>query len=319
MNKPSVTIGITTYNAGETIREALESALNQSVDIAQIIVVDDRSDDDTMTILGKFASCPSLEVYQNSINSGVATSRNRIIKYAKGEFVAFFDDDDISLPDRIEKQLARILDYERDFAKGSPVICHTARKQIYPNGLERIESTMGCRLGSVAPAGSAVARRALMGDPLKDGYGSCATCSQMGRTGMYRMLGGFDESFRRCEDAELAIRLALAGGHFVGVPEPLVVQKMTPTSEKTLELLRYYTLMMLEKHHGFFDHEGLYQFCREWIEVKFDWLGREQISFTRRLIKLAMRHPFATLYRIRMAMPNFVLNRVFSHFCQNMG
>jgi GT2 family glycosyltransferase len=128
------------------------------------------------------------------------------------------------------------------------------------------------------------------------------------------MLGGFDEAFRRCEDADLAIRLALTGGHFVGVPESLVIQKMTQTSDKSLDQLRLFTLLLLERHQGFFDNESLYEFCREWIELKFDWLGNNRMSFARRLMMLGVKHPVLVAKRLRMAMPSLAGNRAFNLF-----
>ena len=314
MNRLTITAGVTTYNAQETILDALNSIVNQTVEIAQIIVVDDKSSDNTLSILEKFDLSHRLEIYQNSANSGVAVSRNEIIKHAKGEFIVFFDDDDISSSERVNSQLDRILEYERDYAKGAPVICHTARKQVYPNGVERIEPTMGCRLGYPAPSGPMVARRALMGEPMADAYGSCATCSQMARTSTYRMLGGFDEAFRRCEDSDLAIRLALAGGHFAGVAEPHVAQKMTQTTDKSLDHVRFYKLSLLEKHQNLFDNKTMYEFCRKWIILKFDWFANKRALFAMRLMLLGVVHPVLTMKRLLMSIPAFGGNRAFSRF-----
>ena len=320
MSPPMITIGITAYNAQDTILDALNSALNQSLDIVQLIVVDDNSDDTTWGILEKSSILhPNVEIYQNAINRGVAFSRNVIIKHAKGEFIAFFDDDDISEPERVESQLTRLLDYEKDFADGAPVICHTARKQIYPGGMERIEPTMGCSLGKPAPSGEKVARRTLMGEALTDGYGSCATCSQMARTSTYRMLGGFDSAFKRCEDADLAIRLALAGGCFVGVREPLVVQKMTQTSDKTLDQLLYFWLLLMNKHKNIFDNDRLYTFSRKWIKLKFDWLTDQRIEFARKLMQLGLQYPLLTMHRLRMGVPSMVANRAFRRFYRKLA
>lgn len=96
-----------------------------------------------------------------------------------------------------------------------------------------------------------------MGEPLEDAYGCCATCSQAGRAEVYRSSNGFDESFRRCEDADFAIRLALAGGHFVGVPEPLVLQRMTGTEDKSLDKLRQLTLQLHDKHTFSISHPSI--------------------------------------------------------------
>lgn len=314
MTFPTVTIGVTTYNAEETVREALQSALDQSVPIEQILVIDDCSTDRTMEILAEYAQIPAIEVHQNPENSGVAVSRNEIVRRARGEFIVFFDDDDVSDPRRVELQVQRILDYEREFAGGAPVVCHTARRQSYPDGTSRVEPTMGQRLGRSAPSGQAVARRALMGEPLEDAYGSLATCSQAARSVAYRAVGGFDASFKRCQDTEIAIRFAINGAHFVGLAEPLVIQRMTPTSDKNIDRLKQYFLMVLDKHQDIFTTESVFRFSRQWASMKFDWLAGRYRRFVLDFIKLGLRHPFLTFRRIRMALPNLSGNRAFGRF-----
>ena len=135
-------------------------------------MVDDCSTDGTFEYAKKLATKhQGIHVFNNSMNSGVAVSRNHIIEEAKGEFIVFFDDDDESLPNRISEQYKRITDYEKHFAEGAPVICHTARKLIYPHGKVRLEQTMGQVEEKPVPSGPAVARRILLGEPLEDGYG----------------------------------------------------------------------------------------------------------------------------------------------------
>ena len=102
-----MTIGITAYNAEDTIREALQSALEQTLPAHQIIVVDDCSTDTTMDVLAEYESYPNVEIHQNPQNGGVAVSRNVIVEHATGEFIVFFDDDDISAKDRAEAQVRR--------------------------------------------------------------------------------------------------------------------------------------------------------------------------------------------------------------------
>src|ERR1017187_8926944 len=132
MKKLDITIGITSFNAEETIAVAIESALAQDWDHLEIIVVDDASQDRTAGIAEEFRKQHlQLRLLKNPFNSGVAVTRNRIIQEAQGDFIAFFDDDDVSAPDRLRRQYERIVAYEKDFAKGAPVICHTARRQRY--------------------------------------------------------------------------------------------------------------------------------------------------------------------------------------------
>jgi glycosyltransferase involved in cell wall biosynthesis len=319
MKDNSITIGITAYNAADTIAAALDSALAQDISVTQILVVDDVSSDATVAIIeGYQAREPRIELIRHSVNQGVAAARNTLIERARGTFLAFFDDDDVSTPDRLQLQRARILDYERDHAGGAAVICHTARRQIYPDGTERVEPAMGSGPG-VAPHGDAVVRFTLMGEPLGAGhFGSCATCSQMARVSTYRALTGFDLVFRRCGDTELAIRHARAGGHLVGVSRPLVTQRMTPTSEKALEKLHGFWTMIFEKNIDAFDRPYQYAFCKRWMDLKYQWLGGERARFARGLAALLLRHPMQTAQRAYRASGSLRRNRVFSRFSQSI-
>ncbi|WP_085578699.1 glycosyltransferase family 2 protein [Thalassospira mesophila] len=315
MNQPLVTIGLTTYNATDSVKRAIKSALAQTWRPIEIIICDDCSSDTTPAILSKIAEIqPEIRLFRNSINSGVATSRNQIIKEARGEYIAFFDDDDESSPDRIAIQVNRIVTYEKEFSNGAPVICHAARQVIYPNGMKRIERTMGERIGAPAPFGLAVAHRILMGTPLVDGTGACPTCSQMARTSTYRDLGGFDPALRRGEDTEFNIRLAQAGGHFAGIGKPLVSQTMTQTSDKSLEDEHRYMLIIMKKHRDIIEETGQYNFCLRWLEGKQAWLKGDRVRFGYFLIRTALTNPVQTFRRLSESLPNLALNRAFRKF-----
>ena len=315
MSYPVITLGFITYNAAETVAEAFQSAIEQTWTAIEIIAVDDCSTDGTLKLLKQLAQQhPRLKVFSNLENRGVAFSRNQIIEKAKGQFIVFFDDDDVSLPDRIYKQYKRITEYEKRFAEGAPVICHTARKLIYPSGEARLEQTMGQKEGKPAPFGPAVARRILLGEPLEDGYGACPTCSQMARLSTYKLIGGFDPSFRRSEDTDFNIRLAQAGGHFVGIAEPLVIQTMTKTSEKSLRDEYHYTQRLLQKHRELIEHEGQFDFSLTWLDLKQAWLENHRLTFVKLLFRLSVSHPILTARRLIFSLPNIGLNRAFSRF-----
>lgn len=313
--RPLITIGLTAFNASDSIARAVESALSQTWRPLEVIVADDASTDSTLNILRDLAAKhPELRVYSAQENAGVAVARNRILAASQGEFLAFFDDDDVSVPERIATQYARIVDYEREFAGGAPVICHSARTVLYPDGESRYAPTMGQTEGRKAPAGPAVARRILMGEPLEDGYGACPTCSQMARLSTYRQLGGFDPQLRRGEDTEFNIRLAQAGGHFVGVAQALVLQTMTPTSEKSMAEEYRNMRYLLEKHRALMESAGQYEFCLRWLGVKQAWLTRRSANFAKELLLLVLRYPMLTMRRLALALPNWGLNRAFSRF-----
>jgi glycosyltransferase involved in cell wall biosynthesis len=317
MANDSITIGITAYNAADTISAALGSALAQTVPVAQIIVVDDASTDETAARVKALADeVPLIELIRHEQNKGVAAARNTILNHARGAFVAFFDDDDISAPDRVLRQRDHILAYEASHAHGAPVICHTARTQIYPDGTHRVEPAMGGVPGP-APRGREVLRFTLLGEPLREGaFGSCATCSQMARLDTYLALGGFDPAFRRCEDSDLALRLAKVGGHFTGLADPLVTQQMTGTSDKALDTLERYSLRLLDKHRDAFDTAAQYQFTKAWMRLKFRWMASTPTSFLVGLLPLLMRHPVQTTRRLTAAFPNLMANRAFARFAR---
>jgi GT2 family glycosyltransferase len=177
---------------------------------------------------------------------------------------------------------------------------------------------MGLREGRPAPSGWAVAERVLLGSPLEDAYGACATCSQMARTSTYRALGGFDANFRRSEDSDLVLRLAKAEGHFVGIERPLVLQNMTKSMDKSLAGEKKYMLMLLDKHRDVADQGGLYDYCRRWIDIKQAWLEGRKAAFIGALAGLALRHPLQTSRRLALAIPKIGVNRAFGRFHTRM-
>lgn len=100
-----VSVIIPTYNAARTIHRAIYSALNQGVDV-EILVCDDCSTDWTRQLV---SSLPDVDFYENDHHTGGPNAgRNLGIEKAHGEYVAFLDQDDEWLPDKLEKQLEEI-------------------------------------------------------------------------------------------------------------------------------------------------------------------------------------------------------------------
>lgn len=311
---PLISIGISCYNASDTIDKAIGSALGQVWPNLEIIIVDDNSSDDSQEVLKNFVAVhPDIRVVFQKVNGGVAATRNQIIHEACGEFLVFFDDDDESDPERISKQYKRIISYENDFSIADHVICHTARLQKYSDGTERYEPTMGVNHG-IAPNGASVALRTLTGKPAPNTFGSTATCSQMARLSTYKKLKAFDVSFRRSEDTEFNIRAALSEAHFVGLEEPLVIQKMTKAPEKTLSDEEFYNLKLIEKYQAFIGNYTSSQFCHDWLVAKYCFLKKKHLSFGLKVVRLFIMSPVLTLQRIKWALPNVTSNFNFKSF-----
>lgn len=313
MTAPLITIGITVYNARETVEKAIQSAKAQDWENTEIIVVDDCSRDGTWE---KLQTIEGIRIFRNDVNGGVAATRNRIIEEAHGVFLVFFDDDDVSVPERLKRQVGRILSVEKYAGAQALVICHSARTQIYPDGTKRYEPTLGCE--DVVPHGEDVARRILYGKPFEDGFGSMPTCAQMARTTTYRKLGGFDTAFRRHEDTDLNVRAALAGAHFAGIAEPLVMQTMTLSADKNLETEKALALQLLDKHREFLEKENQYAFSRGWVAMKFDLHQKYKLHALSRLAKLLLNHPYATIRRIIWFLPNLGFNIQYTKFHKSL-
>ena len=98
----TVSVVIPCYNGAAFLRETLESAMAQTHQALEVIVVDDGSTDDSGAIAETFGS-PVRVIYQ--ANQGESIARNRAISEAKGDWIAFLDADDLWEPNKLEKQL----------------------------------------------------------------------------------------------------------------------------------------------------------------------------------------------------------------------
>ena len=97
--------------------------------------------------------------------------------------------------------------------------------------------------------------------------------------------------FRRSEDTDLNIRLALNGAHFVGIRKPLVLQNMTKTSDKNLDIEFKYTTQLLKKHRNFINKYSSYNFCSAWLKIKYLFYKRSFVEFIVSSIRLILQYP----------------------------
>lgn len=100
-----------TYNGEKYLKEQLESILNQSYHISELIIVDDCSSDATMNILNKYSTEHScIKIYRNDENIGSARSFFKGLGLCSGDFIAFADQDDVWVPNKLEILLRNIED-----------------------------------------------------------------------------------------------------------------------------------------------------------------------------------------------------------------
>ena len=96
------------YNGMPYLPEAVKSILNQTYKNFEFIIIDDASTDQSAKYL-RFLKDKRIKLIKNSKNLGLAASLNKALKFAKGEYIARMDADDISLPKRFEKQIKFLL------------------------------------------------------------------------------------------------------------------------------------------------------------------------------------------------------------------
>lgn len=109
MKNPLISVIIPAYNASEYIGRTLTSVINQSYQNIEILVIDDGSIDETLSIVRYYAGLDSRIVLIKQANQGVAAARNHGIKASQGEFIAPLDADDIWHKDNLQKKLQRFL------------------------------------------------------------------------------------------------------------------------------------------------------------------------------------------------------------------
>ncbi len=226
---PTISVVIPVRNASTTIGRAVESVLQQTCSVHEMVVVDDASTDQSAVAAGSF---PKVRIVKLSHWSGAAAARNAGIRAACGDWIAFLDADDEWLPEKLEKQAARI----GEVADQSMIFC--ASEEFAADG-RSLGDTFRGRPVDVTPE----AWKAL----LKTNF--IATPTVMAPRQLLLRLGGFDEALPVGEDQDVWIRLAMAG-RLSYVPERLVKVYVRPDSLSGFRPAdqSQYMLPMIEGH-----------------------------------------------------------------------
>jgi glycosyltransferase involved in cell wall biosynthesis len=94
------------FNSETFIAKTINSIINQTYQNWELILIDDYSTDKTLQIAQDFIVNSKIKLVKNKTNQGVAISRNKGIEFAKGDFIAFLDADDLWKPEKLSKQIA---------------------------------------------------------------------------------------------------------------------------------------------------------------------------------------------------------------------
>jgi glycosyltransferase involved in cell wall biosynthesis len=235
---PRVSVVMAVYNEERYIGEALDSILAQHFADFEFIVVDDGSTDRTVEIL-KGCNDPRLKVFRQS-NSGQSLALNQGIKLAWGPYIARMDGDDVSLPDRLAKEV-RFLD------------SHPEVGLVGTWCLKIDESSGKRRLQSLPETDAAIRRFMLRDNPF-------IHSSVMVRKDALDRVGLYDRSFV-WQDYDLWVRIARFY-RLANIGEPLILRRkhpasMTRTTPKSKEFWDLFRIQWRAARHLEFRGAGL--------------------------------------------------------------
>jgi glycosyltransferase involved in cell wall biosynthesis len=265
-----VSIGITCFNAHDTIERAVRSALAQTWPQKEIIIVDDGSADGSRLIIERLAAQnPGVRFVFHPENRGYAGAVNTIVREARGDFIAIFDDDDESIPERLELQISRIQAYEAQH-ECDLVLCYSNRTVIKVGSDTPDHVAKAIGRSAPEPKGPAVADF-LFGISRDEAYvwGMFGSCTLTARRRVFELIGEFDETFRRSAEWDFAVRAAFKGAHFIAVDQPLVTQWKTAGADKAGRVPLIYSLQLRAKHKPYLAGKRLYHASRELARAQF--------------------------------------------------
>ena len=234
-DSPRVTVVIPAYNRASLLPRAVTSVLAQTYEDYELIIVDDGPTDDTAEVIQSFED-PRIRTVRHADNKGQSAAQNTGIRLARGEYVAFLDDDDEWLAEKLLRQV-RTLD-----ASGP-------RVGLIYTWFDHVDTPSGVR--------RAGGRSVTTGDASEDVL-ECRvpapTSTYLVRTEAARGIGGFDEALKKATDLDFLTRLS-EQWHVDVVREVLVVMhgghRRSPERPGAAESLAGY----LTRHILRFDRE----------------------------------------------------------------
>jgi len=299
------------YNAAGYLERALASIEAQTHPVAEVVVVDDGSTDQTPQLMrDRF---PHLH-YVRQENAGVAAARNRGIQAARGDWIAFLDADDDWLPHRIADQC--------DILQRYPVLRWCSCRVIRLDGDRATPNSIPARL----------VRQVQARGCFDSFFRACAegvefhTCSMLIQHEVLDEVGGFDTALQVAEDRDLLFRIALRHpvvgyaarpGLRYHVDTPGSLTKVSDNLRANLSVLA--TLASTAQQHEVPDREGLEAYIRklafkQYLKCTADprLLAEDELEVFRKLLPVGrLRESFLGLLELLPArVARLVVNRL---------
>lgn len=223
-----ISVVIPSYNRKDKLPACVESVLAQRYANIEVLVVDDASTDGTEALFTRIRD-PRLQYLRYEENRGACYARNYGARRAHGRYLAFQDSDDIWHPDKLEKQYAQLISSGAD-------LCFCGMNRVAENG-----SRFYYPVHAFHPA------RALE-DFLAENRASTQT--MLMRRAVWEAVG-FDESFRRYQDWDFAIRAA-ERFTLTYLPEALVESEVGSDSISAVVQSYPHLLRLYQKHEALY-------------------------------------------------------------------
>ncbi len=201
-NSPLVSIIIPVYNGSNYMREAIDSALNQTYDNIEVLVINDGSTDETESIALSYGD--KIRYYKKE-NGGVSTALNYGLKMMKGDFFSWLSHDDKYLPEKIETQVKKYLELNDKKVIVKSHSCNidcdsnivAGNKKEYKNVNLSEKDSINLLLSN----------------------GSLGGCNLLIPKEVFDKCGGFNEKLRYIQDFDMWLRILTVGFHIYEIAE----------------------------------------------------------------------------------------------------
>ncbi len=216
---PKVSVIISSYNMGDSLENTIQSIEKQTYKNWELIVIDDGSVDQTSEILKKYKENKKIKIIKNEHNLGLIKSLNKGLEIAKGKYIARLDADDVSYPNRLQRQV-RFMEKEKTDLLGS---------YFSAGGREHIlidNSNNSCKLGLILLKKNIIAHPTVM----------------IRKSFLKKHNLIYDENYIYAEDYNLWTQIFIRGGKlgYLG-GEPVTIYHYTPHSDEWIKIQKINT------------------------------------------------------------------------------
>ena len=185
MANPKISVIMSVYNGEKYLREAIESIFNQTFTDFEFIIVNDGSADGSLDIIRSYDD-DRIRLIDNEQNIGLTKSLNKALRFAEGEYIARQDADDVSLPNRLERQVNYLEKHPETAVLGTSVYLINENGKTIAKTIALARPTLkDLHKGNQFTHGSVIFKKHVIAE-----------------------LGGYNESLKYVQDYELWLRIA---------------------------------------------------------------------------------------------------------------